>query len=298
MLSILIPTYNYNIEALVTELHAQATACGIDFEILCYDDCSTNLDLIASNKSINLLKNTSYKVLKSNIGRSAIRNLLAKDAHYDLLLFLDADVIPVKNDFISKYLSALNSSIQLVYGGLNYQEKIPDENQMLRWVFGKKREALPSKKRKKSIYLRLLSCNFLIQKNVFKRIKFNEDISLDSPEDILFSYTLKENNIIVSHIDNPVYHFGLENSSIFLKKSMRALLASHDLVKNNFINLEYIRIIKVFYKFKKIKLNYFIAYLFPVFKDYFRANLLSKNPSLFIFDLYKLSYLCYKSKKD
>ena len=89
MLSILIPTYNYNIEALVTELHAQATACGIDFEILCYDDCSTNLDLIASNKSINLLKNTSYKVLKSNIGRSAIRNLLAKDAHYDLLLFLN-----------------------------------------------------------------------------------------------------------------------------------------------------------------------------------------------------------------
>ena len=79
---------------------------------------------------------------------------------------------------------------------------------------------------------------------------------------------------------------------------MQALLASHDLVKNNFINLEYIRIIKVFYKFKKIKLNYFIAYLFPVFKDYFRANLLSKNPSLFIFDLYKLSYLCYKSKKD
>ena len=69
MLSILIPTYNYNIEALVTELHAQATACDIDFEILCYDDGSTNLDLIASNKSINLLKNTSYKVLKSNIGK-------------------------------------------------------------------------------------------------------------------------------------------------------------------------------------------------------------------------------------
>ena len=66
MLSILIPTYNYNIEALVTELHTQAIACDIDFEILCYDDCSTNLDLIASNKSINLLKNTSYKVLNSN----------------------------------------------------------------------------------------------------------------------------------------------------------------------------------------------------------------------------------------
>ena len=50
MLSILIPTYNYDVEALVTELHAQSTACGVDFEILCYDDGSTNLELIAKNK--------------------------------------------------------------------------------------------------------------------------------------------------------------------------------------------------------------------------------------------------------
>ena len=91
MLSILIPTYNYNIEALVSELHAQSSACNIDFEILCYDDSSTNLEIIASNKTINLLKNTTYKFLDTNIGRSSIRNLLAKNAKFDLLLFLDAD---------------------------------------------------------------------------------------------------------------------------------------------------------------------------------------------------------------
>ena len=56
MLSILIPTYNYNIEALVAELHAQSTACDIDFEILCYDDGSKNLELIAVNKSIDELR--------------------------------------------------------------------------------------------------------------------------------------------------------------------------------------------------------------------------------------------------
>ena len=79
MLSILIPTYNYNVEALVSELHAQTTACDIEFEILCYDDGSTNLELIEENKSIELLTHTTYKVLDVNIGRSAIRNLLVKD---------------------------------------------------------------------------------------------------------------------------------------------------------------------------------------------------------------------------
>ena len=40
MLSILIPTYNYNVEALVAELHQQATDCQIDFEIIIGDDFS------------------------------------------------------------------------------------------------------------------------------------------------------------------------------------------------------------------------------------------------------------------
>mgnify|MGYP001565191781 FL=1 len=147
MLSILIPTYNYDVEALVTELHAQSAACDINFEILCYDDGSTNLELIAKNNSINQLKHATYKVLDSNIGRSAIRNLLAKDANYDLLLFLDADVIPVKNDFISKYTTAFTPSTQLIFGGVNYQDKKPNKEQMLRWAFGRKREVVPLKKK-------------------------------------------------------------------------------------------------------------------------------------------------------
>ena len=209
MLSILIPTYNYNIEALVFELHAQSSACNIDFEILCYDDSSTNLEIIASNKTINLLKNTTYKFLDTNIGRSSIRNLLAKDAKFDLLLFLDADVIPVKNNFISEYLAAFTESTQLIFGGVNYQDVKPKNEEMLRWVFGRKREVVPLNERKKSVYLSFLSCNFLIKKEVFNSVNFNEEISLDAHEDLLFSFNLKENDISISHINNPIYHLGL-----------------------------------------------------------------------------------------
>jgi hypothetical protein len=298
MLSILIPTYNYNIEALVSELHAQSSACNIDFEILCYDDSSTNLEIIASNKTINLLKNTTYKFLDTNIGRSSIRNLLAKDAKFDLLLFLDADVIPVKNNFISEYLAAFTESTQLIFGGVNYQDVKPKNEEMLRWVFGRKREVVPLNERKKSVYLSFLSCNFLIKKEVFNSVNFNEEISLDAHEDLLFSFNLKENDISISHINNPIYHLGLESSEIYLKKSLKGVKASLTLAKDNLIHVKYTRIIRTFHNCKKIGINFILALLFPVFKNSFETNLLSEKPSLFIFDLYKLSYLCYISKNE
>ena len=298
MLSILIPTYNYNIEALVLELHAQSTACKIDFEILCYDDGSKNLEIIEANNSINLLKYTSYKVLDSNIGRSAIRNLLAKDAKYDLLLFLDADVIPVKNDFISKYLDAVSDSTNIIYGGIRYQEEAPEKNQLLRWIYGKKREALPVVKRNKNMYLSFLTLNFIIRKNTFDTVCFNEKIPNLRNEDTLFSYNLKQKQIPIIHLENPVYHLGLEDSETFLKKSIESQDAMNIFLKEDLIDIKYTAITRMIYKLKKIKFNRLISVSHPYTAKLFTANLLSKNPSLFIFDLYKLSYFCYISKNN
>ena len=296
MLSILIPTYNYNIEALVTELHAQATACDIDFEILCYDDGSTNLKILKSNNAINLFENTAYKVLKTNIGRSAIRNLLAKDAHYDLLLFLDADVIPVKNDFISKYLNSISDSIKIIYGGIRYQEENPKNTQLLRWVYGNKREALSVIKRNKDVYLSFLTLNFIIQKKVFNTVSFNEAIPNLRNEDTLFSYNLKQEKIPLAHIDNPVYHLGLEDSETFLKKSIESQEAMNLFLEENLIDIKYTALTKIFFRIKKIKLDHLFSMTHPFTEKLFKINLLSKNPSLFIFDLYRLSYLCYIHK--
>jgi hypothetical protein len=298
MLSILIPTYNYNVEALVHELHAQSTACEIDFEILCYDDGSKNLEIIEANSGINLLKHTTYKVLDSNIGRSAIRNLLAKDAKYDLLLFLDADVIPVKNDFISKYLNSISDSTNIIYGGIRYQETPPEKKQLLRWIYGKKREALPVVKRNKNVYLSFLTLNFIIQKNTFNTVCFNEAIPNLRNEDTLFSYNLKQKKIPVVHIENLVYHLGLEDSKTFLNKAIESQDAMNLFLEEGLIDIKYTAITKTIYRLKKTKLDRLFSISHPFTKKVFKANLLSKKPSLFIFDLYKLSYLCYINKKE
>ena len=120
MLSILIPTFNYDITALVVEVHKQSKSCNIVFEILVFDDASRDLEIKKNNASINTLENTSYTILKSNIGRSAIRNKLAKSAQYSWLLFLDADVMPSSSNFIENYIKLKNSKHEAIFGGFIY----------------------------------------------------------------------------------------------------------------------------------------------------------------------------------
>ena len=43
MISVLIPTYNYNVNNLVNNVHKQLVISHIPFEIICLDDCS-NID--------------------------------------------------------------------------------------------------------------------------------------------------------------------------------------------------------------------------------------------------------------
>jgi glycosyltransferase involved in cell wall biosynthesis len=50
MLSILIPTHNYDTFQLVKELHNQAIKECIEFEIIVSDDASSNEELITRNK--------------------------------------------------------------------------------------------------------------------------------------------------------------------------------------------------------------------------------------------------------
>ncbi|EGV42624.1 glycosyltransferase family 2 protein [Bizionia argentinensis JUB59] len=293
MLSILIPTYNYSITDLVEEIHAQITKINIPFEIRCYDDGSTDTAIITSNKNINNLERTSYYILNKNIGRSAVRNLLAKDAKFDWLLFLDADVLPKSSDFISKYLKTISETSQVIYGGILYSEEKPSQSHLLRWVYGSEREALSLLKRKEHNYISFLTLNFLINKNVFSLVSFNEDIPNLRHEDTLFSYNLRLKNVQIEHIENPTYHIGLEESSLFYKKSIESVDALYYFLNCGIIPRNYTKITRVFFNLKKYGFHYILAFIYILFKHYFKRNLLSGNPSLFIFDLCRLSYLCH-----
>ena len=288
MLSILIPTYNYDVHELVQVLNKQALDAKIEFEILVLDDGSQKF--LTENNKINEFQFCTYEILKVNIGRSAIRNLLAKKAVFENLLFLDSDTIPINPNFISNYLLQITTVEKIVSGGILYPELKPKESQSLRWKYGNSREALSAKVRNESPYLRLLTLNFMIQKSVFEKVSFNEKIPNLRHEDTLFSYNLKQQNILVEHIENPVYHNGLDDFEVAIKKENESLVALKYLVENQLIPYDYISLSKLFYTLKKIKLVFLLKVFYKTTKPILLKNLASKNPSLFIFDLYRLGY--------
>lgn len=288
MLSILIPVYNYNAFSLVEKLHNQAVELNITFEIICLDDAS---DLFKTeNQQINRLQNCSFVVLDKNIGRSAIRNLLAEKALYENLVFLDADTFPVHENFISNYISLIDNSEKIVYGGILYESTQPSKNKLLRWIYGRKREALLVADRNKNPYLSFLTLNFLISKSIFQKVRFNESIPNLRHEDTLFSFELKQKQIEILHIENPVFHLGIEDSKTFLQKSEEAVLGLKNLVDSNLISPDYVKLSHYFQVIKKYHLTALIAFGFRVLKPLFVKQLLSKKPSLFLFDLYRLGY--------
>ncbi len=292
MLSILIPTYNYNVLPMVEQLHRQADSVGIVYEIIVFDDASPDVTAQNENEKINSLAYCRYEVLPKNIGRSAIRNLLAKTAKFDWLLFLDADTMPATDCLIKNYLSHLNNTEKIVYGGIRYQEDKPKADKLLRWEYGNEREALPAEGRNKNPYLSLLTLNFAVKKSVFDKVKFNETIPNLRHEDTLFSYDLKQQNILVEHIDNNIYHLGLDTSIIFIKKSEEAVVGLKYLLDNKLLARDYIRISKMYYTLKKWRLKGIAAYLYKASKNTLKRNLTSAHPSMFLFDLYRLCYLC------
>lgn len=295
MISILIPTYNYNIYPLVYEIHKQLKITGISFEIICIDDASRSF--LSENEKINFLQYSHYEILESNIGRSKIRNLLAKKANYDWLLFLDADVFPKNDNFILEYIRHINNEQKIVNGGLLYQENKPERAKLLRWVYGKKREALHYKTRTKKPYLSFLTLNFLIHKSIFEKVSFNETIPNLRHEDTLFSYDLMQNNYKIEHIDNPIYHFGLDDFENAIKKELESLFALKHLIDNQLLPPDYVRISKLRSKIEKLNLTPVFVFFYKISRFVFLKNLASTNPSLFIFDLYRLGYLCNLKNK-
>ncbi|WP_298535006.1 glycosyltransferase [uncultured Algibacter sp.] len=295
MISILIPTFNYNISALVCEVHNQASIASIDFEIICFEDGSEKL--VDKNRScIDKLSNSSLLISNTNIGRTNARQRLAQEAKYDFLLFLDSDVFPKKTKFIENYFSQLRKGNDVTYGGIAYSSNIPNQDFMLRWKYGRTFEEVGANKRNLNPYQVTTSGNFLIKKSIFLLINSNlkhKKYGLDN----YFSALLKKNNFKVIHIDNEVFHLGLDKSAFFLQKTEESietliwmLKKKHDLSSKN-------KLMKYYNMLKKYRLNILLSIIFQSTSPFLKKNLLGSNPNMFLFQFYKIGYMCRKNQK-
>lgn len=288
MLSILIPVYNYNVYPLVSELHKQCLKCGINFEILCQDDASNQIE--PDNQKITSLKNCHFSRNNSNLGRGKNINFLAEKAQFGWLLIMDCDTFPTKNNFIQDYISQINKAEKVVFGGIEYQKEKPANDQLLRWIYGNSRESLSVEKRNTNPNGNALTSNILIQKKVFISNPFKESITKYGYEDLVFLSDLKKKGILVKHIENPTYHLGLETSQQFLEKTKIALENLKSITENTSLDPLESKILRVSFLLKKWHLTPIISFAFKKTEQNIERNLLSVKPSLLLFDLYKLGY--------
>lgn len=281
MLSVLIPIYNYNVKSLAESLLQQCKNLPTKYEIIFADDCSTNKEISKRNKDFFLTKSINYIEVEHNIGRSKIRNLLAKQSKGDFLLFLDCDSGIVRKDFLYKYLQ-FGQKYDVVCGGTIYcDKKHISKEKLLHWTCGKKREE--NKKH-------FTTNNFLIKKEAFERIQFNEQIKGYGHEDTLFGEELKQNKYKICYIDNPVEHLGVKDTDKFIFDVINASKNLALLYKQEEyrVFLENVTLVKAYKKLEKLHCTEIFSICFTMIKQIIILNLHSKKPNIKCLDMLKL----------
>ncbi|MCQ2066251.1 MAG: glycosyltransferase [Bacteroidaceae bacterium] len=287
-LSILIPAYNWDCSQLISDLHAQGEALGIEYEIIVADDHSGNDDTLqAISRTAQALERCRLIALGQNIGRSAIRNLLADNAVYDKLLFMDCDAEVCSDTFLKDYLTAA-AKADVVCGSERHPDKLPCPGVELRWKYERKADTRRSAgHRSRTPYARFSSFAFLISRELFQSIRFDTSFIGYGYEDVVFGMELERHGVSVLHIDNPLFKPEADDNATFLAKteeSMRTLLAHKELIGGGSSLLTH------YSRIERLHLTFLLGMLSP-FMPLIRRNLLGHHPSLVLFSLYKLLYI-------
>ncbi|WP_128330424.1 glycosyltransferase [Apibacter sp. HY039] len=289
MISILIPVFNYSVKDLIIELKKQAIESDLPIEILVFDDCSTDKDISLLNKETCEVYEVSYVLSEQNVGNAKARNFLVGKSTFSWLLFIDADMFPVNKDFLFKYIESTVLSEDVICGDVVYKNEVPYEG-ILRWKYGRTHEQVDFNSRIKNPHLMFrLNC-FMIKKDIYLKYPFPELNETYGYTDIFYSSQLKKNGITVRHIENPMYHLGLESNEKFLFKTEKAVRnLAHAMHEGKDISL--IKLALFYIKIKRLYLDIVLRYLYKISYFYIRKNLLSKSPSILLFQFYKLGYL-------
>jgi glycosyltransferase involved in cell wall biosynthesis len=223
MISILIPVFNRHVGRLVASLLSQLAAVKEKGEIIVMDDCSDDeVSRNANRTALSGVKNVQYIELPSNAGRNIIRHQLASAANYNTLIFIDADSSFPDTLWLERYLDALTGD-SIIMGGRLYRTAIPPVSS-LHVKYGTVREQKAASVRNKHPWRSFLACNFLISKPQLARLIIDNHLQGYCHEDTFMGLQFKKLNIRLTHIDNPVYHEGIDDDLLFMKKQKEALL--------------------------------------------------------------------------
>jgi glycosyltransferase involved in cell wall biosynthesis len=295
MISILIPVNDYDIVALVHSMKDGMEKVPEFIELLIGDDGSSP-DF--RNKYLQL-EGGGVRVIVSekNIGRAAIRNKLALEAKGDHLLFIDADTMiqGTAEAYLLNWLPMINTA-RVICGGTLYSEAAPgDPDKILRWKYGREREQHTAAERNKHPHSGFTTFNVLMEKSVFAKLRFNEELKQYGHEDTLLGYQLKKAGIAVLHINNPLIHEGIESNREFINKTklgIENLSHLYDIVTDKRAFSSAVWMLRVYNRLYDLRLTRILAGIYIHYRDRMEISLDSANASLLLFGFYKICLFC------
>jgi len=288
MLSICIPIYNFDVTTLVKSLIKEKSQLNDVVEILLIDDGST----LHREKNKELASVCSYIELKTNIGRSKIRNLFTNYAKQPYLLFLDCDSLLTSSNFIANYLNEIKKGVLICCGGRIYSEQCPSIHQRLSWKYGIISESKPAAVRSQNPNSSFMTNNFIIQKALFNSIKFDERLTEYGHEDTLFGYELKKNQLSIVHIQNPILNGALETNENFIRKTevgIQNLVLILNFINDDLTFYKDIHLLRTYLKVKPFRSVFLI--IVKIYNPIIRFLILRGIVNIHLFNLYKLGVL-------
>lgn len=291
--SILIPTYNNPCYELVREIHRQAEGIhGLRYEILVADDVSTDKQRMAANDKIEEMTNCRLIRRKGHLGGAGNRNQLAKEAQFDWLLFLDCHVMPSTSNLIYNYITQADDA-DIVCGGITIEQPSYDADSNLRYLYEKALlEQHFTVSQQQMSFLQLHYNNLFIKKSIVERIPFL-DFGTYGYSGVIYYKKLKENDIAIKAINNPICLVRMEPNAIYVAKEEEAIRTLHN---NKEVLKGYSHTLRRAERLSRMHLKALTRVFFELFHERIKDNLLGEKPSLVMFKIYKLGYFYHLEK--
>lgn len=217
-LSVLIPFFRDNPCALLKSLDALKVQGGI--EVLAYDDGTAN-DALTTEISQSIKEYSLPICIISNPvnqGRSAARNALQNAARADWVLFLDADMRPVKPSFLRDYLELIDQDIaDVIFGGFEVETIAADKDRDLHRAFSETSDCLTLQERQAKGPQFVATSNLCVRKSVMMAEPFDSGFEGWGWEDSEWAARIAKTHRLV-HVDNPALHLGLETTDTLLRR--------------------------------------------------------------------------------
>lgn len=290
-LSIAIPTRNDDCSQTVSKLLEQARReTSLDFEILIADDASDNAEVIRQLNIIGNQEGCRLIRLKENVGRAAVRNMLAREAKYDKVLFIDAGVDINNQDFLKTYILHANDA-DIVCGGWKTEvgAETAKANLRAKYELDCEKNHTPLQ-RNKHPYRSFRTVNFLVHKDILLNNPFPADMTGYGYEDVVFGKQAEKAGCTVLHIDNPVVYKSYEDNEAFVSKTIQSVYTLY--IYRERIG-QYSKLHSIAFRLRKLRLDSLMVFLYKQRSETWKKQLCGNCPSLRMLSLLKLG--CYLS---